>query len=248
MIRPISQSWRSELDRTAFKRAMRAKEAGFGTDVVGFEAELLSKLNAWVRGAEIRRRMEETALTAVLDSGRFQPLAQTGTSSSGITNPDMRADDEYRIFGIEHGAPASERLIYCYLEGSDEAGALAQQYGAIVVGFHDRLRANATFVLGDTRDATLMTPVFAPVPLLDPSIDAFSNSKRGLLSAQTMAETCADDYGYAEVQIHAGLLASDITRVVYTRGTQPSEHALELLGRYGLKPHCAAGDDPGPRR
>lgn len=235
------------MDRTAFKWAKRADEAGFGPDVAGLHAELLGRLTAWVRDAEVRLRMEEPALIGVLDSGRFQSVAETRTTSSGVSDSETRADDEYRIFGIEHDAPASERLIYGYLEGSDESGALARQYGAIVVGFHDRVRAKAMFVLGDTRDATLMAPVFAPVPLLDPSIDAFSNARRGLLSAQTLADACADDYGYAEVQIHGGLSAGDIARVVYTRGTEPSQRAVELMGRYGLRPVSVTGDDPGPR-
>jgi hypothetical protein len=247
VVRPISQFWRTELDRTKFKWETRADEAGFGTDIAGFQAELLSRLKTWVCGAEIRLRIKESALIAVLYSGCFQPLAETGSSSSGVTDPNTRAEDECRIFGIEHDAPARERLIYGYLAGSNESGALSEQYGAIVVGFHDQVRAKATFVLGDTRDATLMAPVFAPVPLLVPSIDAFSNMKPELLSAQTLAEACADDYGYAEVQVHGGLAASDIARVVYTQGTRPSERAVELLARRGLQPVRVAGDDPGFR-
>jgi hypothetical protein len=106
---------------------------------------------------------------------------------------------------------------------------------------------NATFVLGDTRDATLWVPVFGPVPLLTPSIDAFSNVKRGLLEAQSLADACADDYGYAEVQIHGGMSSSDIARVVYTRGTRPSSRAVELLAEHGLQPACVPAEDPGPR-
>lgn len=157
--------------------------------------------------------MDEEHLIGVLESKRFKALAETGSSSSGQGDASVRAQDELRIFDIPLDAPAEDRLIYGYLEGSGEAGA-ATRYGAIVVGFHDCVREQATFVLGDGRDATLLSPVFAPVPLLDPSIDAFSNMKDGLLDASTLGEACADGYGYAEVQIHGGLSSKCIARVV----------------------------------
>jgi hypothetical protein len=245
VIRTVSESWRAELARTYFKWEARAREAKMGDDVPAFRATLEAKLRGWVSGAEVRRRIDETGLIAVLGSGDFRPLAATGTSGSGVTSPSVRADDEKRIFGIPLDAAPDQRPIYCYLEGSDEAGAIAS-YGSIVVGFHERIKSRATFVLGDSRDATLLAPVFSPVPLLDPSIDAFSNTRRDLLHAASLAEACADQYRYAEVQVHGGLSATDITRVIYTRGAKPSREATELLRVAGLEPTCLAGDDPRP--
>lgn len=214
-----------------------------GGDVRAFRAELEAKLRSWVSGAEVRRRIDEAGLVAVLRSGEFKPLAATETSGSGVTNPRTRANDEERIFGIEVSAPPDTRPVYCYLEGSDEAGAITS-YGPILLAFHHTVRSRATFVLGDTRDATLMAAVFAPVPLLDPSIDAFSNAQKNLLDAQVLADACAGGYRYAEVQVHDGLSAADISRVVYTRGVAASPEAADPLRRAGLQPVCVSGDDP----
>jgi hypothetical protein len=245
MIRTASDDWRRKLDAKAFKWANRAAKTRFREDVTGFLAELLSKLNVWIDGAEVRTRMDETGLIGVLESKPFQVLAQTGTSSSGVNKSYVRADDEFRIFGIDPNAPPDERPIYGYLEGSDESGAVAG-YG-IVVGFHDCVRDKVTFVLGDTRDSNLMGAVFSPVPVLAPSIEAFSIMRDGLLDARTLADACHGEYGYAEVQIHGGLTSKAIARVVYTRGTEPSPRATELLREHRIELVRVAGDDPGSR-
>lgn len=215
-----------------------------GADVEAFLAKLETKVRDWVSEAEVRRRIDEAGLIAVLQSGEFKPLAATGTSGSGVTTASTRAADEERIFGIDLNARPDERPIYCYLEGSDESGSVAS-YGSIIVGFRHRVKPRATFVLGDTRDATLMAPVFSPVPLLAPSIEAVSNTRKDLLRAATLADACANGYGYAEVQIHSGLSVEDIGRVVYTRGTKPSGRAQELLQDAGLRPISVPGDAPG---
>jgi hypothetical protein len=245
VIRPVSQSFLDELAQSGFRWGVRAKEAGYGpADVAVFQAEMLGRLGGWVQSARVRRRMDEPALIGVLKSGCFQPLAATGTSSSSITDAAKRADDELKIFGIELNAPPSDRPIYGYLEGSNESGALASQYGPIVVMLDEGVRARATFLLGDSHDANAGVTVCAPVPLLTPSIEAFSNFKRNLFEARTLAEACADGYGYAEVQIHGGLCANEIARIVYTRGTRPSAEAARFLEERWLIPEWTAGDDP----
>jgi hypothetical protein len=247
MIRKVRDEWRAELASKAFKWANRAAKTRFAGNVTGFQAALVSQLNAWIDGAELRTRMDEQSLVGVLESKRFQVLAETGTSSSGVSKPSVRAYDELRIFGIELSAAPDERPIYGYLEGSDESGAVSE-YGPIVAGFHDRVRENATFVLGDTRDSNIMGPVFAPVPVLAPSIESCSNMRDGLLDARTLADACHGGYRYAEVQVHGGLTSKAIARVVYTSGTQPSPRARQLLADHGLEPVLVAGDDPGPGR
>lgn len=134
MIRHASQSWRGELARTSFKWEQRARDAGMGGDVEAFLAKLEAKVRDWVSEGEVRRRIDDTDLIAVLQSGEFKPLTATGTSGSGVTTASTRADDEERIFGIDLNAPPDERPIYCYLEGSDESWSVAS-YGSIVVGF-----------------------------------------------------------------------------------------------------------------
>ena len=243
MAREAGEWWRSEVARTAFKWERRAAEAGMGGDVSGFVAEVEAKLRDWVDAAEVRLRIDEPGLIAALKSTRLLPLAATGTSGSGVTDAGTRAADELRIFGIDLDALASERPIYGYLEGSAEGGPVAS-FGPIVLGFKDSVRARATFVLGDTRDSTLLKPVFAPVSLLEPSITAVSNVRDGLLGARSLAEAC--DNGYAEVQIHCGLASSEIARVVYTRGMRPSEAALPWFNAARLASHWVPGDDPGP--
>ena len=214
-------------------------------DVGGFHARVEDMLRGWVVDAEIRRRISEPGLIRALTSGAFLPLASTGTSDSGVGDANVRADDELRIFGIELDAPGDERPIYGYLEGSDESCAV-RSFGPIVLGLHASVRRRATFVLGDTRDSTLVSPVFAPVPLLSPRIDAVANTKKDLLQAQTLADACEGGYRYAEVQVHCGLSIHEITRVVYTGGVGPSERAEELLRKARLSPVVIAGDDPGP--
>jgi hypothetical protein len=214
--------------------------------VAAFQTELAAKLDEWVMRAEVRKRLDEPGLIGVLESQRFRVLAETGTSSSGVTKPDVRADDELNIFGIELDAPPEERPTYGYLEGSDESGDVSD-YGTIVIGLDDCVRESATFVLGDTRDSNIFGAVFAPVPLLAPSIEAFSNMRDGLLDARTLADACHGDYRYAEVQIHGGLTSKAIARVVYTRGTKPSPRASQLLAERQIERELVAGDDPGAR-
>ncbi len=245
MIRTASDEWCQKLDRTAFKWKNRAARTPYGSDVAGFQTELVTKLKAWVKSAEVRSRMNEPALIGILESQRFQVLAETGTSSSGVNNAHVRADDELDIFGIELDAPAEERPIYGYLEGSDESGDVSD-YGTIVIGFDDCVRENATFVLGDTRDSNILGAVFAPVPLAAPAIEAFSNMRERLLEASTLADACHGNYRYAEVQIHGGLTSGAIARVVYTCGTRPSPRASQLLDEHDIEPELVDGEDPGP--
>jgi hypothetical protein len=246
MIRTASDEWLKKLDEKAFKWKNRAARTRFGADVAGFQTELVATLEGWVMGAEVRMRLDESGLIGVLESQRFQVLAETGSSSSGVSKSDVRAEDELNIFGIELDAPPEERPTYGYLEGSDEAGDVSG-YGTIVIGLHDCVRESGTFVLGDTRDSNIFGAVFAPVPLLAPSIAAFSNMRDGLLNARTLADACHGDYRYAEVQIHGGLSSRAIARVVYTRGTKPSPRAGQLLAEHQIEPELVVGDDPGPR-
>lgn len=151
---------------------------------------------------------------------------------------------EEAIFDIPQDAGYTERPVYAYLEGSNEAGAVCK-YGTIVLRLRD-LTECSTFTLGDSNDATLTAqfPRLAPVPLTSPSIVAVSSKARSkrnnILIADSAAEASEQYGGYVEVQIHDELARGNLVEIVYLEGGQPSQQVLELAEPYCLVRAVAA--------
>lgn len=237
----VSATWIADYATREFKRERYATTAGMSEDV--YVAAVESKLHSWVTGAEIRVRVCETGLIGIFTDRRFKVWAETGTTRSGMKNPANRLAAEERIFGLAHDADPAVRPVYGYLQGSTEGSPLTQ-WGSIVLGISPDVAGDATLTCGDSVDATLWHPAFVPVPLLAPDIRAVELTRPSVLSASTIGEIC--DGGYAEVQIHGGVPASRVTRVVYTQGASASREAQTLLAAAKLEPTFADDDDPGP--
>ena len=112
------------------------------------------------------------------------------------------------------------------------------------MGLDNSYAERATFTSGDSVDATLTDPAFLPVSLTAPDIRAMSRNKPNALDAAVLGDLC--DCGYAEVQLHDGVPASAIRRVVYTRLGAPGDEAFAALEATRLVALVAEADDPGP--
>jgi hypothetical protein len=242
VIRQASPSWVQEYKLREFKRDAHAKAAGLSK--AEYIIAIESMLRGWVDHAEVRTRVDEVGLIGILRSKRFLSWAAVGTTRSGMKSPQQRIDTEQRLFDIGADAEPNARPVYGYLEGSREGDPLTR-WGPIVLGLDDVVRKQATFVLGDSVDDTLITPAFIPVPLIQPTIDAVSLERRDTISAVGLADACG--YGYAEVQLHGQVPATAIKRVIYTAGAAPGEEVLEQMSKIGLVPESVSGHDPGRR-
>jgi hypothetical protein len=236
----VNAEWIRRYSERRFKIANRAKAAGMSEGA--YISAIETKLQRWVPGAEIRVRVSESALLGILGDGRFKSWAEVGSTGSAMVDPANRFAAEERIFGIPESAPPEVRPIYGYLQGSHERDPVTR-WGAVVLGLRGSVAGRATVTLGDSVDATLLDPAFVPVPVNAPDIRAVPLNKQNALAAAVLGDLC--DAGYAEVQLHNGLPASAICRVVYTRSQMPSDVALEALQAAGLTAATVQSDDPG---
>jgi hypothetical protein len=211
----------------------RAREANVTPAAYREAAE--RRIADWLRGREVRVRIKEPQLTEFLRTGVYLSLTASG-QSGGAASIENRKRVEKAIFDIPQDAGYTERPVYAYLEGSDEAGAV-RKYGTIVLRLRD-LTDCSTFTLGDSNDATLTArfPRLAPIPLTSPSLLAASSktpSKRNnILIADSVAEACEQCSGYVELQIHDELDRRNLVEIVYLDGGQPSQEVLELAEPY----------------
>ncbi|HMJ33930.1 MAG TPA: hypothetical protein VK501_08430 [Baekduia sp.] len=236
----VNAAWVHDYESRSFKIGIRAKEAGMSEDA--YIAAIEMKLQEWVPGAEIRVRVSEAALLGILRDGRFKSWAEVGSTGSAMSDTANRLHAEERIFSIPRSASPTVRPVYAYLEGSHERDPLTR-WGPVVLGLHVLCVEHATFTLGDSVDATLAGPTFVPIPVVAPDIRAVALHKNNALAASVLGDLC--DAGYAEVQLHEGVPASAIRRVIYTRSQMPSEAARAALEAARIQVLTTATDDPG---
>ena len=172
MPRQASESWVAKVraDHELNDRH-RAREADVTVPV--YRQTGKQRIATWIQGREVRARIKEPALIKFLRTDVYLSLTATG-QSGGAADIENRKRVEKAIFDIRLTADHSERPIYGYLEGSDEAGCL-RGYGLIVLRLRDVTECS-TFTLGDSNDATVTAefPRLAPAPLTSPSILAAS--------------------------------------------------------------------------
>lgn len=216
----ISPQWRADFERVRCARLkIRATKVGKSLEQYVEQAEM--NMRGWVEGAAIRIRVREPDLLGFLHDGQYKVMEATGVSGGGLNDIKRRREVECEVLGIPPDAPASDRPVSGYLVGSDEAGKVAT-YGPVVLELDHSVRARALYLLGDLIDTATLTGgwMFLPQPVTQPSMDAGS-SRWDIAGAATLADACGP-HRYAEALVFGGVSPSDVTRITYTRGEQPS--------------------------
>jgi hypothetical protein len=206
-------------------RAARAREVGL--DLPAYEAQAAAVIREWSDAALIRIRIREDKLLLFLRDGRYKTMAETGESGGGMDQVDQRLKAEEQILGLPIESDPSLRPISAYLSGSDETGKIAT-YGDIVLEVSDDIRSRTWFLLGDLVDTPVLSggQVIAPVPLLQPSIDA-ANYKWNVIRAETLPDACGA-HRYAEALIFGGVRPDDVVSICYPAGVNPAAEILKL--------------------
>src|ERR1700730_8440556 len=99
-------------------------------------------IRGWVDGAAIRIRVREPGLIAFLRDGQFKVMEATGASGGDLKTLARRREVEREVLDIPEEAPACDRPVSGYLEGSDEAGSITK-YGLIVLELDLQVRSRA---------------------------------------------------------------------------------------------------------
>jgi hypothetical protein len=226
MLGQVNPDWVAVLhQRAPGGRSARARDVGL--DLQQYETQAAAAIRDWIDGASIRIRIREEKLLLFLRDERYKTMAETGESGGGMTRIDQRLKAEDEILGIPIDREPSCRPISAYLSGSDEAGKIAT-YGDIVLDVTDDIRSRTWFLLGDLVDTPVLSggQVIAPVPLLQPSIDAASY-KCNILRVQALPDACGP-HRYAEALIFGGLRSDELVNISYPPGTQPAEEVFRL--------------------
>ena len=191
-----------------------------------YEAQAEARIHGWIEGASIRIRIREEKLLRFLRDGRYKTMAETAESGGGMTRIDQRLKAEEQILGLPIDSDPSLRPISAYLSGSDEAGEIAT-YGDIVLDVSDAIRSRTWFLL-DLVDTPVLSggQVIAPVPLVQPSIDAVSY-KCNVLRAETRPDACGG-HRYAEALMFGGLRTDELVAISYPADGSPADEVVKL--------------------
>ena len=236
---PTSGAWLA-LVRQRRAQTYAAFAAQQGVSVLHYRTAVEARVRAWVHGGEVRVRVRAHVLPLVLQDGRLKNQFETGTSG-GLLNLPSRIATEAALFQIPASAAAADRPVYGYLEGTLEPSVV--QYGVVVLGLNNDVRARTTFTLADSLDHTNhgTDPYVAPSPLNNPTVDA-AFTEVDISGAPDVAS--ATGWGYVECQIHGGVSVADIARVVFTQGVQPDPAIQQSLANANLQWSMTQGVEP----
>jgi hypothetical protein len=181
------------------------------------------------------------ALSKVLASGEFRTLHDTG-KSGGHADPSRRLNFEREYFGETH-------QIYGYMSNTGQAGAAtmsypnrgepyiddpADQYGTARVLLREDVKDRTTFTGDDSWDfnkhstegSGMLSPSMLASSVRDPSWKSMLK-----YASPEWYKNVTDDHrrgGYLEAQIHGGLKAADISRVIFYRKDPPKALVAQL--------------------
>jgi hypothetical protein len=185
------------------------------------QANDIKKIERFVEDAEVSVTVPPKTLTKILESERFKTQFET-ESSGGFLLPQARMHEEASRFGYPPNLNPVFRPVY----GMVETGGVKlpsqrgnQQYGSALVVLKDDVRARTTFTVGDS-----LSNINPSAPLLKPS------AQPRVVGAYPLS---GEKPPYLEAQVHGGVKASDIDRVVFesdgTAKTKPSATLLKKL-------------------
>jgi len=181
-------------------------------------------------------RAKGSALKGIIDDGRFKSQIETG-GSGGAYSPEMRRKIEKVLFGLPEDLPDSKRAIYGYMDGTGDpfSYSYAEQYGKFVLEMKDDVKYKTTWTPADSlRDNYDGTAMYTPSAVMDPKVGTVVTFQEGEVvydsSAKYLTEfknafqrngvsgknINASELGtsYIEAQVHGGLKASSIKRII----------------------------------
>lgn len=198
--------------------------------IENFKKLLTRKIKQAFAGKHVAMRVHPGRLARALARGRFTTVHETN-SSSGLPDPDYRADFEERVFGIPPDSPWQDRPIYGYLTGGpeDEVGGLVQ-YGKIKLVLKDETRQRTTAMFGDS----LGNDAAVPTPMLNPDWRSWEGEAYNYVDAADARKRYGPDRErssktYIEAQIHGGVTVGDIAEVVFPAEPSTDPEGLQDL-------------------
>ena len=214
----ITRHW-SEVIAPSFARG--------GRSLAEVRSEAVDRLRAAIDGQPvIIRRATESRLRQALDDGRLKTQFETGTSS-GVLDPEMRANFEAMDFDYPVDLPGARRPVYGYVSPNGvrpaiEDVSLTSSYGDIQLVLRDSTRPRITVTAADSLDHRRHV---RPSPI--DKIDWRSTLGHDVDYA---SEDYLDEH-YVEAQIHGGVTWDDVAEVVFARKPEASTvAALKLRG------------------
>jgi hypothetical protein len=201
-----------------------------GIELARYQAEATKRIRELLRERRLQLRMRPDGLEGFMSDGYYRNRFHGGISG-GVRDKGLRIEAESIVLGITATAVASQRPIYGYLQGADEAQNELNGYGSIQLVLADALVERATIVLGDSLGSTFCGghPAFAPAPLGDPSLLCSYAGEVDIRAAAELAAIVDPCFPYAELQIYGGLEPRDISFITFSQNKLPKQATMVSL-------------------
>lgn len=229
-----SAEWKRqvEADHTPAETA-HAERAGI--DLNTYRREASKRVCELLLDKRMQVRMRHDGLEGFMTDGFYRNSFDGGTSA-GVRSLELRVEVEATVLGLRQSAAASERPIYGYLQGTDEAHNALNAYGSVLLVLAEELIDRATIVFGDSIGSTFQggNATFAPTPVGDPTL-LCTFASADLYSVNNLAEAVDPGYPYAELQIYGGLRPRDISFVTFCGNRAPDQTTMMNLEREEIR-------------
>jgi len=207
-----------------------------------------------VEEGEPRVRVRMNDFESVLEDG-FWKTQFEDAQSSGVHDPDARADFEEAWMGYDRDTAPQDRPVYGYVsptpqDGDDldtgtDAPFAVGGYGQVDVRLSDDVRERATISGDDSLNLSLADDPSAlrraPTRMEDPGIESLNPEKGDPLERLRSMDDAGGAEPYIETQYHGGLTLEDVEEVVF-RNRDPPDGMQDRLDRMGI-PYRHTGDE-----
>ncbi len=233
-----NEEWKIRVEKVRDKIYTALMESS-GKTKAEIDLILHEKLIAEITDAKVVVRIPERGvLSKILEEGRIKSQFETGTSK-GVLDNKVRLSFERDYFGLSESLDVKKRPIYGTLS-NDFATTHASQYGSVQVILKDSVKQRSTFTGADSLS---YGKKILPSPLLDPSVDSIfireiagmvPDSLDEVIDKITLDRNKVKRHRYMEIQIHDGVEASDIEKIVVDADASLSPAAIRKLEELGI--------------
>ena len=196
---------------------------GFAAQELGLtpkdvEDKITTELQEFVNENPVAVQIPISRLDSVLDNG-LQSMYESGTRGGrrGAEYQEIRADSEAALFGYnDEKTPTEQRPVYGFVarpETSlqwDSVGG----YGNTTVILKDSIRDNTTVTVDDSLEMSYTYGDIFPTPISNVTIDSVTTARADIFIRERDIPFADRPFTYVEAQIHGGVEASDIERVI----------------------------------
>ena len=190
---------------------MENNKPGSFDEKYGDDRKLQTAKDALV-DARIAVAVDADVLDKVLESGRFKSQFETKTSK-GTLSFEQRSENDTGQLGYHPSVDPAKRPIFGYVttngEITDTMLNTVRQYGQIQFVMKKDIEARSTYTTQDS----LSYPAMVPAPFGVPSADAGRDP--------------ANEYIYAEAQMHGGVSLEDVDYAVVRVGSTMPEMQVQ---------------------